>query len=135
MKFGTFLLIFIGIAVAFLIIANLWLAGQDAALAQPVYGGIGLAALLTLAAYGLANRSLQAAPGKFVSGVMGALGFKMAVAMVVLVLVALLNKTLLKPLALSFFAAYVPYTAFEVWALLRNLRAVSKTPPATPSTP
>jgi hypothetical protein len=135
MNFARFILIFI-LLVILVLSAVTWAAqSTDAAYTRTAVAGAGLAALLTLGAYGLANRSLRAAPGKFVSGVMGALGLKMAVALVVMIAVAVLAKAHLKPFALSFFAGYVPFTAFEVWALMRNLRAVSKTPSSEPNTP
>ncbi len=126
LSFRSFLVYFL-IAVGALAALSGWLLSRlHPPAVLPALLGLGLVAMLTLWAYSRSQQALQAAPGKFVTAVLGSMGIKMLGCLGAVIAVGVWNADMVKAFTIVLMGSYFVLTAFEVWALLRNLRALSK---------
>lgn len=85
-------------------------------------GAVTTCGLLTLAVFWVANRGLHGRIQQFTTALMGASMAKMFLSAILIAAVAFTARPYLTVFVGAYFTAYFPYTALEVWTLLRNLR-------------
>ncbi|MDX2061513.1 MAG: hypothetical protein SFY70_00465 [Bacteroidia bacterium] len=95
----------------------------------PALGSVAFATGLALVVYRIASGGLLKAPVQFVGAVMGGMALKVLGSLGCVAVVVYAYRPVAVPLVVVYFSAHVVFTAFEVWALLNNLRANSKTGP------
>ena len=85
---------------------------------------ISLSGLLTMVAYTLSYKGLdKKEPTTFVAYLLTGMFAKMLVGILTVILIALEYKEIVSEYVVSFFLAYFIFTAFEVYGLMRKLRA------------
>lgn len=99
-----------------------WLFEQAGA--EPyVYTGLAIVALSTIGSWLFVVNGIKNRINLFTTYVMGGMLIRMFVGLAAMTLVALKFKTYATTFVLSYFFFYFIFTAFEVVALMRNLRA------------
>jgi uncharacterized membrane protein len=78
--------------------------------------------LTGLVAYLIINRSLKKETKKFVGALFGGMLGKLLIGMLAVILVAFFDRRVINEFVIVFFTGYFLFTAFEVYALMRNLR-------------
>ena len=74
-------------------------------------------------AYVLNYRGLEGGNRRFVASVVVAMSTKMLVGIIIVVIVAVSYQDMVKEYVISYFFSYFIFTAFEVYGLMRKLRA------------
>ncbi|MEM0996977.1 MAG: hypothetical protein AAGN35_07855 [Bacteroidota bacterium] len=92
-----------------------------------IYIAISVAALSGIIAYIIVNNGLKRSIRMFTSYIIGSMLAKMMIGIAIVLLIALKFKGFATVYVLSYFFCYFIFTSFEVYALMRNLRPISKT--------
>jgi hypothetical protein len=92
-----------------------------------VYIAILLSSVSGIVAYLIVYNGLQKSIRMFTSYIMGSMMAKMMIGLMSITLIALKFKGFATTYVLSYFFCYFIFTSFEVYALMRNLRPISKT--------
>ncbi len=82
--------------------------------------------ILTGVAYSLTYTGLEKRPTLFMSYLMGAMMIKMLVGILAILIIGIKFREHLATFALSYISSYFAFTGFEVYGLMRKLRALSK---------
>ena len=93
--------------------------------AMAVVSGVLVVFVMTLAVYRFAFKSLEENIRRFNTAVMGGMMLKMLGGIVSVVVCGVFFKAHLIPYVVGFFTGYFILTGFEVYGLMRKLRAVS----------
>lgn len=84
--------------------------------------GIVVSWLTGLVAYLIINRALKKETKRFVAALFGGMLGKLIIGMLAVLLVAYFDRRIINEFVIVFFTGYFLFTAFEVYALMRNLR-------------
>ncbi len=129
MKPAKFIFLSLLIAIVLLaIIVPATLLGFQTEEGEPQYsvwasGAAILVSLLTgIVAYIIIYRSLKKDTKKFIGALFGGMLGKLLIGMLAVLLVAFFDRQVINEFVIVFFTGYFIFTAFEVYALMRNLR-------------
>jgi hypothetical protein len=118
-------LLILTILVCAIVAALVYFTGYD--LVHPLaYGIIAFFALVTLGAYYAIQKGTKSDPGSFQLYFMGSSVLRVLLCMTAVFIYVFQASERELQFALNFFAIYFIYTGFEIYALLSNLRRISK---------
>ncbi len=116
-----------GVVTVLLSILTVWLV-QNVYPQYNMYsaiGGVVVMFVMTLAAYILSYQGISRNSRQFTMLFLSGMGIKMGIGIISVLIVGLIAKDILSEYVVAFFLSYFVLTTFEVYGLIRKLRAVS----------